>query len=406
MASIFDFFRPKKEKRSDSFLRQYFAPNTNSGVSVNENSALTYSAIYACVRVLSESVASLPIDVLKKEADGDTVNDITHPVYKLLARKPNSYMTSFTWRQILMTNLVLNGNSFFKIVRDGSARPISLQYIPSDNVSCKLVDGELYYEISKGDSYSSDEGEVISHENMLHFLGLGYDGIKGKSVIQTHRDSIGLSIASNKYGASFYGNASAPSGILKHPGKLSKEAAERLKYSWNSTYGGGPNNAHKTAILEEGMEFKPVTISPQDADFINTRKFQVTEIARIFRVPPHMIGDLDRATFSNIEQQSLDFLIYTLRPYLVNLEEELERKLFRENELDSYEIKFNTNALLRGDSDARAKFYKEMSGIGVLSINEIRRMEGLGDIGEDGNKHYYALNYGAVEDKKDADTEA
>ena len=405
MASIFDFFRPKKEKRSTNFLGQAFR-NTNSGVSVDQNTALTYSAIYACVRVLSESVASLPVDVLKKEVDGDTVNDTTHPVYKLLARKPNSYMTSFTWRQILMTNLVLNGNSFFKIIRDNSARPISLQYVPSDQVKCKLVDGELFYEINSGDSYSNVEGEIVSHENMLHFLGLGYDGIKGKSVIQTHRDSIGLSIASNKYGASYYGNASSPSGILKHPGKLSKEAAERLKHSWNSTYGGGPTNAHKTAILEEGMEFKPVTISPQDADFINTRKFQVTEIARIFRVPPHMIGDLDRATFSNIEQQSLDFLIYTLRPYLVNLEEEMERKLFRENELESYEIKFNTNALLRGDSDARAKFYKEMSSIGVLSINEIRRMEGLGDIGDSGNQHYYALNYGPVEEKKDADTEA
>ena len=131
MASIFDFFRPKKEKRSTNFLGQAFR-NTNSGVSVDQNTALTYSAIYACVRVLSESVASLPVDVLKKEVDGDTVNDTTHPVYKLLARKPNSYMTSFTWRQILMTNLVLNGNSFFKIIRDNSARPISLQYVPSD----------------------------------------------------------------------------------------------------------------------------------------------------------------------------------------------------------------------------------------------------------------------------------
>ncbi len=401
MASIFDLFR-RKEKRSNNFLRSALGGGTNTGVTVSEDSSLTYSTVYACVRVLSESVASLPINVLKKESDGDRTNDTTHPVYKLLAKRPNNYMTSYTWRQILMTNLVLNGNSYFKIERDASARPIALHYIPSDIVSCKLVDGELYYDI-KG-----SEGEVVSHENMLHFLGLGYDGIKGKSVIQTHADTIGLSIAANKYGGSFYGNAASPSGILSHPGKLSKEAAERLKYSWNSTYAGGPNNAHKTAILEEGMAFKPVSLSPQDADFLNTRKFQVSEVARIFRVPPHMIGDLERATFSNIEQQSLDFLIHTLRPYLVNLEQELERKLFRENELDSYYIKFNTNGLLRGDSEARAKFYKDMSSIGVLSVNEIRRLEDLNDIGEVGDQHYYALNYAPIGETKedDANTES
>tara|TARA_R110001599_G_scaffold132349_1_gene309057 strand:+ start:1292 stop:2500 length:1209 start_codon:yes stop_codon:yes gene_type:complete len=397
MASIFDLFR-KKEKRTNNFLKAALGRGgANTGVSVSEDSSLTYSTVYACVRVLSESVASLPINVLKKESDGDRTNDITHPVYKLLAKKPNSYMTSFTWRQILMTNLVLNGNSFFKIERDGNARPISLNYIHSDNVSCKLVDGELYYE-TRGEN-----SEIISNENMLHFLGLGYDGIKGKSVIETHRDTIGLSIAANRYGGSFYGNAAAPSGILSHPGKLSKEAAERLKYSWNSTYAGGPNNAHKTAILEEGMAFKPVSLSPQDADFLNTRKFQVSEIARIFRVPPHMIGDLERATFSNIEQQSLDFLIHTLRPYLVNLEQELERKLFRENEQDSYYIKFNTNGLLRGDSEARAKFYKDMSSIGVLSVNEIRRLEDLNDIGDIGDQHYYALNYAPIGEKLEDD---
>ena len=238
---------------------------------------------------------------------------------------------------------------------------------------------------------------------MLHFQGLSYDGIKGRSVIQTHRDSFGLSIAANKYGGAYYGNAASPSGILSHPGKLSKEAADRLKFSWNSSYGNGPMNAHKTAILEEGMSFKPVSMNPQDADFLNTRKFQVTEIARIFRVPPHMIGDLDRATFTNIEQQGIDFLTHTLRPYLINLEEELERKLFRENEQDTYKIMFNANGMLRGDSEARAKFYKDMSSIGVLSINDIRRMENMNDIGSDGDKHYYALNYAPIDAQSDVD---
>ena len=392
---LLDFFKKEKRDNGQTFLSNHFGNTTNTGVQVNESSSLTYSTVYACVRVSSESVASLPIHVFKKDADGNgRVNDTTHPVYNLLAKRPNNYMTSFTWRQILMTNLVLNGNSYFRIERDSSARPIALHYIPSDQVTVKVVEDEVFFEIKNKDR--DRDSDVIAHDNMLHFLGLGFDGLKGKSVVETHRDSIGLAIAANKYGGSFYGNAATPSGILSHPGKLSTEAAERLKTSWNRSYGNGPNNAHKTAILEEGMAFKPVTLSPQDADFLNTRKFQVSEIARIFRVPPHMIGDLERATFSNIEQQSLDFLIHTLRPYLVNLEQELERKLFRENEQSSYYIKFDTNGLLRGDSAARAQYYKDMSAIGVLSINEIRRLEDLNDIGDSGDDHYYALNYAPI----------
>tara|TARA_R110001606_G_scaffold328452_3_gene475653 strand:- start:3261 stop:4481 length:1221 start_codon:yes stop_codon:yes gene_type:complete len=404
MASIFNFFKKETRDNGQTFLQNVLTGLSNTGVAVNQDTSLTYSAVFACVRVLSESVASLPIDIIK-DVNGDKTVDKDHPVYKLLAQKPNNYMTSFTWRQILMTNLVLNGNSYFNIIRDTSARPVSLEYIPSENVDVKLQGGEIFYEIKEGgDGFGPTvESRIIKHDDMLHFQGLSYDGIKGRSVIETHRDSFGLSIAANKYGGAYYGNASSPSGILSHPGKLSKEAADRLKFSWNSSYGNGPMNAHKTAILEEGMSFKPVSMNPEDADFLNTRKFQVTEIARIFRVPPHMIGDLDRATFTNIEQQGIDFLTHTLRPYLINLEEELERKLFRENEQDTYKIMFNANGMLRGDSEARAKFYKDMSSIGVLSINDIRRMENMNDIGSDGDKHYYALNYAPIDAQSDVD---
>tara|TARA_R110000796_G_scaffold184752_1_gene301300 strand:- start:7242 stop:8462 length:1221 start_codon:yes stop_codon:yes gene_type:complete len=404
MASIFNFFKKETRDNGQTFLQNVLTGLSNTGVAVNQDTSLTYSAVFACVRVLSESVASLPIDIIK-DVNGDKTVDKDHPVYKLLAQRPNNYMTSFTWRQILMTNLVLNGNSYFNIIRDTSARPVSLEYIPSENVDVKLQGGEIFYEIKEGgDGFGPTvESRIIKHDDMLHFQGLSYDGIKGRSVIETHRDSFGLSIAANKYGGAYYGNAASPSGILSHPGKLSKEAADRLKFSWNSSYGNGPMNAHKTAILEEGMSFKPVSMNPQDADFLNTRKFQVTEIARIFRVPPHMIGDLDRATFTNIEQQGIDFLTHTLRPYLINLEEELERKLFRENEQDTYKIMFNANGMLRGDSEARAKFYKDMSSIGVLSINDIRRMENMNDIGSDGDKHYYALNYAPIDAQSDVD---
>jgi HK97 family phage portal protein len=389
---LLDFLR--SEKRADNgktyLLSQLgLTGGARTGVRVDENSALTFGAVYACVRVLSESIASLPVHVMKREKDGNVITDRVHPIYKLISKTPNKIMTSYTWRQSLMANLVLQGNSYYIIKRDNSARPIELVYANPEDVQIKYLDGEVFYDIKGYD-------KPFTAENILHFLGLGYDGLKGKSVVELHRDTIGLSIAANQFGGSFYGNAATPSGILKHPGKLSKEAADRLKSSWNNNYGNGPANSHRTAILEEGMEFKPISMSPQDADFLNTRKFQISEIARLFRVPPHMIQDLDRATYSNIEQQSIDFVMHTLRPYLVNLEEEMNRKLFRDNEQDSYYIKFNVGGLLRGDSEARSKYYREMSSIGVLSINEIRRLEELNDIGEAGDTHYYPMNFAPI----------
>ena len=393
---LLDFFSSEKRNSGNNFLLNTLGLGaSNTGVRVDETTALTFSAVYACVRVLAESVASLPIHVMKRESNGNVVTDRDHPIYKLIAKRPNNVMTSYTWRNSLMANLCLQGNSYYIIERDNNARPTQLIYVSPENVEVKYTGGEVFYAIKGYDT-------PFNSDNILHFLGLGYDGIVGKSVIELHRDTIGLSIAANKYGGSFYGNAATPSGILKHPGKLSQEAAERLRHSWNNKYT-GPSNSHKTAILEEGMEFKSISLSPQDADFLNTRKFQIAEIARLFRVPPHMIQDLDRATYSNIEQQSIDFVTHTIRPYLVNLEEEMNRKLFRESEQDENYIKLNVAGLLRGDSKARADYYRELSSIGVLSINEIRRLEELNDLpGESGNKHYYPLNFAPIDGANEA----
>ena len=391
---LLDFFRPEKRDNGQTFLSNAFGAGNGTGVSVSKDTALNYSAVYACVRVLSESIASLPLNVYEEERNGDRTLAKDHPIYKLISREPNSYMTSYTWREVLMANLVLRGNAYFFIERDRNARPISLSYLDSDKVTVTHHEGDLFYSIKGVET-------PVHQSNILHFKGLGFDGVKGKSVIKVHQDTIGLSLAANKYGGNFFGNASKPSGVLKHPAKLSKEAANRLKNSWNASYG-GVGNAHRTAILEEGMDFKTVSINPQDADFLNTRKFQVNEIARVFRVPPHLIGDLDRATFSNIEQQGIDFVVHTLRPYLSNIEAELNRKLFRESEKEFYFIKFNVNGLMRGDSKARAEYYKAMSSIGAMSINEIRRLEDYNRI-ENGNKHYYPLNMQDINTTKDGE---
>lgn len=389
-----DFFRTEKRDNGQTFIRNAFGSGNGTGVSVDKDTALNYSAVYACVRVLSESIASLPLNVYTEERNGDRLLAKDHPIYKLISREPNKYMTSYTWREVLMANLVLRGNSYFFIDRDKNARPTAISYIDADKVQVTKYQGELYYNIKGIEN-------PVHQSNILHFLGLGFDGCMGKSVIEVHQDTIGLSLAANKYGGNFFGNASKPSGVLKHPSKLSKEAAERLKNSWNNSYG-GVSNMHRTALLEEGMDFKTVSINPQDADFLNTRKFQVNEIARIFRVPPHLIGDLERATFSNIEQQGIDFVVHTLRPYLSNIEAELNRKLFRESEKDFYYIKFNVNGLMRGDSKARAEFYKNMSLIGAMSINEIRRFEDMNKI-EGGDKHYYPLNMADINTTQDGE---
>ena len=233
-------------------------------------------------------------------------------------------------------------------------------------------------------------------EDMLHFYNLSLDGITVQSVIQAQRTTISTSISSNDMAGSYLGNSSQVGGIIKHPGKLSAEAVARLRTSWNQNHSGS-FTAGKTAILEEGMTFEQTKINANDYQLIETRRFQVEEIARIFKVPLSLIGHLEKAAnYSSIEALSIDFVRFTLTPYIVNIEQELNRKLFRDNEQRDYYTKINVSGLLRGDSSARATYYREMSAIGVLSINEIRRMEDLNRIGDEGDMHYYPLNFAPI----------
>ena len=226
-------------------------------------------------------------------------------------------------------------------------------------------------------------------------MGVGFDGKKGKSVLKMQQDTIGLSLGANVTAATYFGNSAQVAGVLKTDQTLTTEQIQRLRNSWNQRYQ-GPYNSNKTAILENGLDFKPITINAQDKQLLQSRQFQVEEIARIFRVPLSLIGHLEKAAnYNSIEALSTDFVRYTLMPYLVQLEQEMEMKLFRENEMDSYEIKFNTNGLLRGDSTARATYYREMTQIGALSINEVRQAEKLNKI-EDGDKHYFPLNFAPI----------
>jgi len=385
---LFDFLRG--EKRSNNFLKANLGGfGSNNQTPVTKESSLSFSAVYACVRIISESIASLPVNVYREEDDQDKITDKAHPVYKLLAKRPNQWMTSYSFIEFLMSNLLLEGNSYFFIERDSLARPIALIPILSENVKVVRHEDKIFYDVK-------DYDLAIMQEDMLHFYNLSLDGITGQSVIQAQRTTISTSISSNDMAGSYLGNSSQVGGIIKHPGKLSAEAVARLRTSWNQNHSGS-FTAGKTAILEEGMTFEQTKINANDYQLIETRRFQVEEIARIFKVPLSLIGHLEKAAnYSSIEALSIDFVRFTLTPYIVNIEQELNRKLFRDNEQRDYYTKINVSGLLRGDSSARATYYREMSAIGVLSINEIRRMEDLNRIGDEGDMHYYPLNFAPI----------
>lgn len=371
--------------------------STVAGQTISEYNALNYSAFYACVKVLSESVAALPLHLYERLPEGGKKRAYENPLYILLHDEPNPNMTAFTFYETLMGHAVSWGNGYAFIEwKDGQVK--ALWPINPAVLQPKVVNGKLIYEFTKGDGTKAD----YQREQILHIPGLGFDGIQGYSVVAKARESIGLGIAEEKFGAAFFGNGAVAGGVLEHPLKLSPEAFERLKKSWSETHQGA-DKAHKVAILEEGMKYNKTSIPPEDAQFLESRQFQVTEMARWFRIPPHLIGDMSHATFSNIEQQSLEFVVYTLMPWLKRWEQAIYQRLFvTDEERRKYFAEFLVDGLLRGDSVARAQFYTQMSMIGALSANDIRALENMNPI-EGGNQYFVQLNMVPI-DK--ADTEA
>lgn len=364
---------------------------TASGVAVTADSALRLSAVSACVRLISESIASLPLNVYQRDAAGARRRVTNVPQFRLLHDEPNQRMTSFVFRETLAAHVLLHGNAYAWILRTASGVPIEMLPIPAPSVRVgKTASGELVYNVSL-----DGVGFPVSQWDMVHVPGLAYDGVTGMSPIRYAAESIGLGLAAERYGGSFFGNGSTPAGYISLPGKLSKEQASVMRQAWESVYGyQGGAGANRTAVLFEGGKFEKISIAPNEAQFIETRKFQVAEIARWYRVPPHMIGDLDRATFSNIEHQALEFVTHTLRPWLVRFEQEFNRKLFPSSESgrpsDMY-CEFNVDGLLRGDISARGEYYTKGRQWGWLSANDIRRLENMEPI-EGGDDYLTPLN--------------
>lgn len=384
---------PKVDDRTAGSSFSFYLGNSTAGKTVTERTAMQMTAVYSCVRILAEAVAGLPLHMYCYSEDGSKEKALDKTLYRLLHDEPNPEMTSFLFRETLMTHLLLWGNAYAQIIRNGKGEIIALYPLMPNKMSVNRDEnGQIYY-IYNRNSDEAKTGEVgtvyLSSRDVLHIPGLGFDGLVGYSPIAMAKNAIGLAMATEEYGAKFFANGAAPSGVLEHPGTIKDPA--RLRENWNSTFGGSSNSG-KVAVLEEGMKYTPISISPEQAQFLETRKFQINEIARIFRVPPHMIGDLEKSSFSNIEQQSLEFVKYTLDPWVVRWEQSLAKALLSQEEKKTYFFKFNVEGLLRGDYQSRMNGYAIARQNGWMSANDIRTLENLDKIPTDDGGDLYLIN--------------
>ena len=385
--------RDKPQNRTAGSGYAFYFGGTTSGKAVTERSAMQMTAVYSCVRILAEAVAGLPLHLYRYKEDGGKEKALDHPLYLLLHDEPNPEMSSFVFRETLMTHLLLWGNAYAQIIRNGKGEVIALYpLMPNRMVVDRDIHGQLYYQYTRStEEAPTMKGVTVNlpPSDVLHIPGLGFDGLVGYSPIAMAKNAIGMAIACEEYGAKFFANGAAPGGVLEHPGTI--KDPQRVRESWQSTFGGS-GNANKIAVLEEGMKYTPIGISPEQAQFLETRKFQINEIARIFRVPPHMVGDLEKSSFSNIEQQSLEFVKYTLEPWLVRWEQSIQRTLFSPEEKKRYFAKFNVEGLLRGDYASRMSGYATARQNGWMSANDIRELENLDRIPTEDGGDLYLIN--------------
>ena len=342
---------------------------TDSGVSVDSRSVLTLTAVWRAVNILSGTIASLPVHVYTKKDDGSR-HEISDHVVSSVMKVPNTVQTGFIFRESMMAVLLLWGNSYAVIRKN--ERGFVQELIPvhaSDVNVFRGTDSKIYYTV-----YIDGRAYTVASKDMLHFPGLSFDGVKGYSPITVMRESMGLGLAAQKFGSRFFGSGANMDGVIETPSVLTDEVYTRLRNSWDEKYH-GLEKSHRTAILEGGSTYKRIGIPPEEAQFLETRQFQVAEVARMFGVQPHLLMDLERATNNNIEHQGIEFVIFTLTPWISRIEAEINRKLFDSDDRNKNYVEFNLAGLLRGDSKSRSEYYKAMFSIGAMSPNRIRQLE-------------------------------
>jgi HK97 family phage portal protein len=374
---------------ADWLIKALGGTSTVSGVSVNDQTAMQLAAVWACVRVLSEGLAALPIIVYKRDGDSRSRAD-GHWLYDLLHDQPNPEMTPFSFKQAMMVALCTKGNAYAYIQKNRLGDAVALYPIPQDQYSVapkRRTDQSIYYEVSGAGGTGRQE---FNSSEILHIPGLGFNGLVGLSPIEYHKQAIGLGLAAQQFGASFFGNGANPGGLLKTEKKLNPDSIERLRTQFTEKYS-GIGNARRPAILEEGMDWQQMSINPNESQFLETQKYQVTDICRIFRVPPHMVMDLERATWNNIEWQGMAFVRDTLQPWLILWEEAISWKLISPRDRKVFYAEFLTDSLLRGDTLKRYQAYNIGRNGGWLSANNIRQLENMNSI-EGGDEYLVPVN--------------
>lgn len=373
----------------DDFWYNPIGASTFSPIRITPDSAMQSTAVIGCVKVISETIAGLPLPLYRKQGDGKK-RETNHVIAKLLSTTPCPWMTSFEWREMMTAFVLLRGNAYAQKVKSRRGELISLNPLNPTwmKVSLNTESSELEYRYK----VRGLNEILLEQDEVFHLKGYSTDGITGISVISMAANAIGLAIAAEQYGAKVFTNDARPGGILKHPGKLSDDAHKRIQKSWQDAHA-GIENAHKVGIVEEGMDWIKVGMSSEDVQFIDSRKFQVEEIARMFRVPPHMIQDLSRATFSNIEHQSLSFVQHTLLPWLRRWEGAINVRLIPSKEQETLFAEYLVDGLLRGDTQARYSAYQVGRQNGWLSANDIRKLENMEPLdGEQGDMYVVQAN--------------
>ena len=369
---------PKKEQRSINYSLPF-----GSSQEVSAETALTFSAVWAAMRLLSESISTLPVGVFRRENNGDNI-EVTSDLSFLVKYQPNTYQNKITFYERIIMDMLSDGNSYVQIVRNRNGRVIELLPLNYGDVDTYTLDNKLYYSDEKS-------GETHDSDNILHFKMItGPDGITGLSPIEQCKNAIGWGIQVQEYSSTFFKNGGKLSGVLESDRALSEQAVDRLRSSFNKNYG-TLSGANQTAVLEEGLKYKSISVTPDQAQFLASRQFSVEEVARIFGIPPHLLRDLSKSSFNNIEMQSQEFVSYSLMPFLTKIELEMSLKLFRRNNVGREYIKFNVNGLLRGNVKDRADYYKTAITNGWMSVNEVRQKEDLNRI-EDGDNNYLQMN--------------
>lgn len=379
----------------------YTFGRSTAGPQVTARTSMQVAAVYACVRVLAEAFATLPLELRQYDDKRGSHKAVDRDLYQVLHDEANPEMSSFVFRETSMAHLLLWGNSYSQIIKNGRGETIALyplmpwkMSVERDTETKELV--YVYRTSNEEKDFKDKDASAVrlSARDILHIPALGFDGLVGYSPIAMAQNSVGQALACDEFGAKFFANGASPSGVLEHPGIL--KDPQRVRDSWNAAYG-GTSNSHKVAVLEEGMKYTPISINPNEAQFLETRRFSVEEIARIFKVPPHMIGDLERSTFNNVEQMSLDFVKYSLNPWVARWEQGMTRRLIPQPERKMYYIQFNMEGLLRGDMQSRYNAYAVGRQNGWLSANDIRAKEGMDLIDPDLGGDRYLCNGNMVD---------